>query len=248
MDLIQWLAGSKCAQVTSFGRVSFFRPDNAPAGAADNCMEDCPHVGTCPYDAHLYLSSENRWLQYIRPNLAEGPGDLAQTLSWLQQSPWSRCVYKCQNTAVDHQVVAMQFFNGITATFTMTAFAKGRSLEIYGTKGCLRGGESFRQSFGCDLVMSPHAGGGEERISVDFHDIGYVGHGGGDYGLMNELYAQMTAPVRPTDSHYIQDSTESHRMAFAAHASRLNGGIPICPDGRRVDHILPIRGHERVER
>jgi hypothetical protein len=58
---------------------------------------------------------------------------------------------------------------------------------------------------------------------------------------MNELYAQMTATVRPTNSHYIQDSTESHRMAFAAHASRLNGGLPICPDDLESAQLTHVR-------
>lgn len=230
MDILFWLADSNCLKVSSFGGVSFFRQENAPVGAAENCMEDCPHAGSCSYDAHLYLSSERRWLQYIVPSLGTEEGSNEKTLNWLRNSAWSRCAFKCQNTATDHQVVSMQFVNGITATFTMTAFAKGRSLEIYGTKACLRGGEFFRDTFGCDLVITPHGGQGEEKVTVEYENVGYSGHGGGDFGLMRDLYTQLTARELLPNSQFIQDSTESHRMAFAAHASRQNGGIPCTVD------------------
>ena len=63
-------------------------------------------------------------------------------------SPWGRCVWRCDNDAVDRQVLAMEFDGGVTGTFTMTAFESGRHLEVYGTRGVLKGGETYHQHFG----------------------------------------------------------------------------------------------------
>jgi len=224
LDILYWLANSRSRKVSSFAGVAFFKPENAPSGATDNCMNGCPHVGACAFDAHRYLSSEQKWLQYIMPNLAASGQTPGETLAWIKQSPWGRCVYKCQNTAVDHQVTLLEFENNITATFTMTAFAKGRTIEIYGSKACLRGGEFYRETFGCDFVITQHDGSGEERVKVDFEDVGYAGHGGGDYGLMQTLHSVMTSPREQAGEYLISHSTESHRMAFAAHESRMRGG------------------------
>jgi predicted dehydrogenase len=51
MDLLQWLAGSRATQVSSFMRPTELTEANAPEGAPEYCIEGCPHSGQCPYDA-----------------------------------------------------------------------------------------------------------------------------------------------------------------------------------------------------
>ena len=78
-----------------------------------------------------------------------------EIVAWLRTSPWGRCVYRCDNDAVDRQVLAMEFEGGVTGTFTMTAFENGRHIEVYGTRGVLKGGETYRKHFGAHLVLLP---------------------------------------------------------------------------------------------
>ena len=51
MDILLWMAGSHCAKVSSFGSLGHFKPENAPAGAPDYCLDGCPAADSCPYNA-----------------------------------------------------------------------------------------------------------------------------------------------------------------------------------------------------
>ena len=55
LNLVQNFADSECDTVSSVGGLDFFKPENAPEGAADRCL-DCKYVDTCPYSAkRIYI-------------------------------------------------------------------------------------------------------------------------------------------------------------------------------------------------
>jgi hypothetical protein len=106
----------------------------------------------------------------------------------------------------------------------MTAFATGRHLEICGTKGVLKGGESYRQHFGAHLILLPHEGA-PVRSTVQAEDGGYELHGGGDAGLVNALYDEMTKPPGVPLEAGLDSTVHSHLIAFAAEEARLTGRV-----------------------
>lgn len=224
-DYISWLMDSPCTEVSSMGNLFFFHKDNAPKGATLRCTDPCPHSapqgGTCFYDAHGYLSSHNRWLSMVYPHPTEYKNN--DVLQWLKTSPWGRCVFACDNDVVDHQTVSMLFKNGATASLKMTAFDRGRSLEIFGTKASLRGGEGFKQrESDPDIIIRTHTG---ERTSITLpqtNQDGYQGHGGGDYGLVRAMEAIFRG--KGDQKSLIAHSIQSHLIGFAAEASRLQNG------------------------
>lgn len=233
-DYIAWLLGSQCKSVSSFGRVSYFHGDKAPEGATARCTDGCPHSvthgGSCMYDAHHYLDKHQRWLDMVYPHPSERTEQ--DVLEWLKSAPWGRCAWKCDNNAVDHQVVSMDFKNGSTASLTMTAFDSGRSLEIYGTKACLRGGDAHKAACGHPISIRDHATGETGFVEIDeTQGGGYQGHGGGDYGLVNTMDAVFRG--EGADSSLIGNSVEGHIIGFAAEQSRLNGGAPVELDSLR---------------
>ena len=135
MDIILWLMGRDCRRVQSFGSLRHFTPDNAPAGAPERCLDGCPHAETCPYYAPaLYMDMRRTgWpVDVITTDLSEAGRRKA-----LQEGPYGRCVYHCDNDVVDRQVVNLEFEGGAVATFTMTAFSAdfSRQLKIFGTEG-----------------------------------------------------------------------------------------------------------------
>jgi predicted dehydrogenase len=140
----------------------------------------------------------------------------------LRDGPYGRCVYTCDNDVVDHQVVAMEFAGGVTATFTMTAFTPSldRRTQIFGTRGYLDGtGEQVTVH---DFVT------GEVSVEVPSASSGAdagAGHGGGDAGLLDAF----TTAVSTGDASHIlsgpAESLESHRAVFAAERARLTGTV-----------------------
>jgi predicted dehydrogenase len=233
-DYIAWLMQSRCKLVSSFGRLSYFKESNAPEGATDRCTSGCPHAaaqgGACMYDAHHYLGKQSRWLDMVFPHPTKRTDE--EVLAWLKTSPWGRCAWKCDNNVVDHQVVNMDFENGSTASLTMTAFDSGRSLEIYGTKATLRGGEALLNASGSDISIRDHATGETEMIQLEkLPDDGYHGHGGGDFGLVDSMDHIFRGDGH--ESALIANSIESHLIGFAAEQSRLADGVPVRLDDLR---------------
>ena len=56
MDIMLWLADSKCKKISSFGELTYFTEENAPTGAPEYCMDGCEHRDQCPFYApRFYL-------------------------------------------------------------------------------------------------------------------------------------------------------------------------------------------------
>jgi predicted dehydrogenase len=220
-DIVHWLVGRRCLRVASFGSLEFFRPERAPANVPARCTDGCPVGETCAYNALRYTTDMRAaWLPMVFDRAADAGTD--EIVAWLRSSPWGRCVYRCDNDAVDRQVLALEFEGGVTGTFTMTAFEHGRHIEIYGTRGVLKGGETYRKHFGAHLVFFPHEGE-PVRYTVQAEDGGYELHGGGDPGLVNALYDEMTKPPEAPLAAGLDSTVHSHLIGFAAEEARLTG-------------------------
>jgi predicted dehydrogenase len=220
-DIVHWLVGRPCRRIASFGSLEFFRPERAPAGAPPRCTDGCPAGDNCPYNALRYTADMRfPWLPMVYDRAQDATP--AEITGWLRTSPWGRCVYRCDNDAVDRQVLALEFEGGVTGTFTMTAFENGRHIEVYGTRGTLKGGETYRHHFGAHLVFFPHEGE-PLRYTVQAEDGGYELHGGGDPGLVNALYEEMTKPAGAPLEASLDSTVHSHLIAFAAEEARLTG-------------------------
>jgi predicted dehydrogenase len=221
IDWLRHIVGRPIERVSSFGSLQHFRPESQPEGAADRCLS-CAVEPTCPYSApRLYLgmvrAGRTGWpVSVLTEDVTE-----AGVTEALRTGPYGRCVYTCDNDVVDHQVVAMEFAGGVTATFTMTGFTPSmdRRTQVFGTRGSLDGdGIRVRlHDFVSDTteVIEVPAGG------IDAEE----GHAGGDEGLMS---AFTSAVATGDDSHILSgpaESLESHLAVFAAERARLSGRV-----------------------
>lgn len=224
-DLICWLTDSSPRSVSSIGKLSWFRAENAPQGAPPRCTDGCPAAGSCMYDAHRYLTDKRRWLAMVMDGA--DVADDAQIHDFLHTSPWGRCVYQCDNDVVDHQIVTTELENGITASLVMTAFDQGRAIEIHGTLGSLRGGDPAHAAGAPELWFREHATETLEPIPVEkTGNDGYAGHGGGDFGLIQALESLFSGPDSLPPG---LDGLAGHRLAYLAEDSRVAGGQLVTP-------------------
>ncbi|OLF11100.1 oxidoreductase [Actinophytocola xinjiangensis] len=228
IDWLRHLVGRPVERVASFGSLRHFRRESQPAGASDRCLT-CAVEPDCPYSAtRLYLdlvrAGRTGWPITV---LTDDPTEDGVRAA-LADGPYGRCVYACDNDVVDHQVVALEFGGGVTATFTMAAFTPhmDRRTQIFGTRGSLDGdGErvtlhEFTTGETTELTVP---GGGQDAGD---------GHGGGDAGLL----AAFTSAVATGDDGHIlsgpHESLQSHLAVFAAERARLSGTVePVAPAG-----------------
>ena len=210
MDIILWLMGSNCTRVQSFGSLRHFTPENAPEGAAKRCLS-CPHMDTCPYSApKLYMDMERTgWpVDVITTDMSPEGRRKA-----LEEGPYGRCVYYCDNDVVDRQVVNLEFENGAVATFTMTGLSADffRELKIFGTEG------QIRANMGTKEICLHRFGQQPQTIPVDM-GLEASGHGGGDYGIMEDFLRILRDGGESRSSAEV--SLQSHLICFAAERSR----------------------------
>lgn len=211
MDILLFLAGSRCKKISSFGSLTYFRESNAPANAADRCI-DCEHEPSCIYSAKAqYLKARGMWpaTTITEDQTEEG------ILKALAEGLYGRCAYKCDNDVCDHQVVNMEFENGITSTFNLSAFTNNcnRTLKIMGTRGEIRANDLMQE-------VEVQLFGQDSKEIFKCKPVG--GHGGGDYGLMAD-FVRLIQSGKNDALTSADISVESHVMAFAAENSRVNG-------------------------
>lgn len=220
LDLIQYYANSRCETLSSVGDLTHFTEENAPEGAASRCIE-CTYRDSCPYSAKTeYL---DKWLKlgcesYPFNVVCNAPISEEKMLDALKNGPYGRCVYRCDNNAVDHQLTQMTFQNGVKATLTMIAFSRltGRRMELFGTKGQITV-DDIR-----GFIRVGVFGKAEYEIKIKELSEGCAFHGGGDKGLVDALYDALIGEA--SDKTSLEESAESHLIAIAAEKSRMLGG------------------------
>ena len=216
LDILLWLTGKHCTRVAAFGSLSYFRECNAPEGSANRCLE-CPVADACRFDARkCYL-----------PTLGSWPTDvvcLEQTEEALMQAlkngPYGRCVYRCDNNVCDHMSMILEFEDGITATFSLTAQTSPchRNIHIMMEDGEIIADDGKREIMIRKHISSQADTFTERTIQVRTNASG---HGGGDAGIMEDFTASLGKDGQTRSS--ITLSVESHLMAYALEHSRVTG-------------------------
>ena len=224
-DLLQWLLGEECESVQSFGTLTYYRSENAPEGATKRCLDGCPHKDNCLYYAPDFYKVNTAEIHHFRAIVANKfePTD-EEIDEALITSPYGRCVYYCDNDVVDHQMVNIQFKGGKNAVLIMSPFNKaGRISTFMGTKGELRA-DLEEQTLSIYYLKTRETTQIYTPLS-DFDQSIAGGHGGGDMGIMEDLY-EYIANNNPSNSiSDISFSCISHMIAFAAEKSRLEGTV-----------------------
>ncbi|GAA5200360.1 Gfo/Idh/MocA family oxidoreductase [Microbacterium jejuense] len=248
LDLIRWLAGSAPESVYSIGELTWFRPENAPPGAPEFCLDGCPVADSCPFYAPRYYVDALAGVSGHPVHLLGADTSPAGRIAALRTGEYGRCVYRSDNDVADHQQTTMMFPGGLTATLTASAFTaeNTRNVAITGSAGQLTGhmesGEIVVDLFSPAAVLPdglPLASHttqarppmGHERhtlhVAMPNADLGdHAGHAGGDAALMAEFVDALVAGTVGEGELSFATALDSHLIAFAAEESRLSG-VPV---------------------
>lgn len=249
LDLINWFAGSRAVRVSSFGRLSFFNAQHAPAGAPARCTEGCPVQSICEFDAVK---------QYVRPGHPDLPLSLFSGMSIqavldyfreprfrslastmirdirpenvmkaLREGPHGRCVFACDNDVVDHQTVSIEYENETTVSFSLSGFSLlwERTCNFHGTQGEIRSAD-----FSGRLELRTFKPARVERKRIRYHGLF---HGGGDETLLlnfaQSVRVENSKPVLTSAA----DTVESHLLVMAAEEARRSNTVVDMVEFRR---------------
>lgn len=217
LDIMNWLVGSRCASLSSFGDLTYFNAAHRPAGAPDRCLDGCPERDACPYYAPRFYLDHPEGPEYAKV-VSLDPSREA-VLEALRTGPYGRCVYACDNDVVDHQVVNLNYENGVTASMAMCDFTERweRSINLMGSRGQILGNMED-----CRIEWRDFASGDNTVINVH---IPPSNHGGSDDTMMHAFVALVSEGGDSRTS--AEMSLESHLMALAAEESRVNQGMVI---------------------
>ena len=219
LDLFAWLIGKKCDKVSSFGSLYYYNREHAPEGSGDYCY-NCKLKDTCVYNCLNFYTKYPDFAFASGQYLGDGQDKQAIAECFSQESnPYARCVFKCDNDVVDHQVVNMLFEGGVTAQLTMTAFCEGgiRTIRVHATKG-------FIEASMLDNVIRYEIYGQEpQELRVAVGET-FGGHGGGDEKLVEDVVNDLEGGRDSLCLTSIDRSVMSHLMGFAAEQSRVRGG------------------------
>ena len=216
LDILLWLVDSPCTKVSSFGERTFFREENAPEGAPKRCLDGCPHRADCAFYAPKFYfehpKAEEDGLIYA----VSSDTDTETVLQALKEGPYGRCVFHCDNTVVDHQVVNLEFENQVTVNMTMSAFSThcSRIINIMGTKGQLKGNMEDGV-----IEIDNFVTGEKETIQLNTSP---KGHSGSDTNMMRD-FVKLVSGDASCGKSSAEISVASHLIALAAEESRVTG-------------------------
>lgn len=202
LDLVVWLTDSSCASLNSTGSLNWFRAKNAPKGSADRCLA-CALNEQCPYSAVSIYLKKGLWLRHFHS------GNVQQVEYELSTGPYGRCVYRCDNTVFDNQLLMLSMESGVNVSVSLNAFTalSTRRTHLMGSSG-----EIAIDTERMELIWRRFV---DEKAQVeDFSIFPSAMHAGADWAIIEHFLEAVERGVSDNLSISIHRSIESHRIAF----------------------------------
>ncbi len=233
--MLLYLTGKTCSRVSSFGSTYLFKAEKAPIGSTERFLNGCRVKDSCPFDCEkIYIESDKTG---VRNGHTEWPNNILtlhpteeSIKKALEEGPYGRCVYHCDNNVVDHQVVNLEMIDGSTISFTMSGLTDkiSRYAKFMGTKGEIIADMDANTIEVC-VFGKEHDVIDVAKLATDFR-----GHAGGDSSLVESFLELISENKKPSPRlTSLEASVESHFIALAAEESRLDGGRVISMEKMR---------------
>ena len=210
IDFLLWLTKTPCRKLTSFGSLRWFKEKNAPEGSAERCL-DCQVESRCPFSAIDRYRVRRDWIANFDVPKGKTIDEVIE--DQLRNGLYGRCVYRCDNDVVDHQIVSMEMESEVTVNFSMDIFTlkDNRDTHISLTEGEIDGDETR---------LRVRRFRGAEEVVYDFSDLVHQPfHAGSDLAIMADFIEAIQLERKDVVTS-IGHSVESHRICFEAERSR----------------------------
>ena len=140
-----------------------------------------------------------------------------EVIKGLANTGFGDCAFFAGNDVVDHQIVNMQFEGGVTASLSMNAFNKGgRYIRIFGTKG-----ELYANHKDTEITVFTFEDRKTIQLPVEKTEESIAGgHGGGDSGIVWEMYDYLAGDYKGFCAADIETSVRNHIIGFASEKAR----------------------------
>jgi predicted dehydrogenase len=222
LDIIKWVINKPAKLISAMGDLKWFRKENAPQGSTARCTDGCTVERTCPYSAiKMYYEQRQRLGVFDLPeDKTKHPEAIMEKL---KTTDYGRCVYRMDNDQPDHYITNIRFGDNITASFSMEAFTSyaGRRTRIMGSMGDMVGDMN-------ELVITDFRTEKQTKLVPKAEDVDEYrnsGHGGGDWLLANDFVQAVSQQNPKLLTSTIDESIESHIMAFMAEESRKSNKV-----------------------
>ena len=206
VDMLLWTTGVKIKQVQSAGSLAWYRPENAPEGSTDRCI-NCPVEPACSYSAVDMYLRRGVWTR----NFPVPEGKTLQEVleEEMRSGRFGRCAFRCDNDVADRQVVTLTATDGILLTIEMNALTRreGRETVISGTRG---------EISVAGQVIEVRDRSGSLIQKLDFSgEAALPYHANADLLLVEDFIQAVATPGRQP-AVTLADSLESHRICVLA--------------------------------
>lgn len=221
VDILLWLADSRPRRVVSFGALSWFRPENAPAGSSDRCLTCAVEEG-CPFSAVDLYRKRKRWTDNF---FAWDHQSKEQVIEEeLRTGRYGRCVFRCGNDVMDNQTVLFDTLNGVNASIRMVSMTREDSR-------CLRLNCAYGEVVADDDRITVSYFHKDRKEVYDFEAVNRLPlHGNADLALVEDFLGAVRDEGRQVKCP-LHTAIDSHLLCFKAEESRISGEVRTVCDG-----------------
>ncbi len=207
VDILLWILGENAQDIRSLGSLAWFRPEHAPEGSTERCI-DCPHEKGCRFSAVDLYRRRHQWIRtFTYPTTEEA---IEQQLL---HGRYGRCVYRCGNNAPDRQALIFTTPSSALVTLTMEMFTDD---DARLTNISLTGGEITADSRSIRIHRFTTSSQSDADTLITFPDELFGPfHGGADHAIVDDFIKAVNDPSH-TLTAPLSTALESHRVCLAA--------------------------------
>lgn len=198
-DFLLWALGGSAVEVRSKGSLQRFKASAAPKASTERCFT-CP-LKDCPYNAVRLYRERQAWTNGFTPAAGK---TLAQEIErQLQEGPFGRCVYHCDNNVNDYQEVDVTLDSGTQLHICLDGLSieEGRITLIEGTEGTLKA-QNWHIYLNDILV--------EDCSHLALAPL----HAGADQALIEDFFRAIRTGGRPAAT--LEEALPAHQICYLA--------------------------------